>query len=101
MANTPLTKKDLTEVLNRSNRELMDHMTKSLGHERTRAKEEFDKVHVGLEAIKEMLVYRRELRNLFRELKARDKTLDESKSSRVSRGSARLVVLSQMRSCAR
>ncbi len=79
MATAPLTKNDLTEGLRLATREIMDHMSESLGRERDWAKEEFAAVHVELDAIKEMLVYRRELRNLFRELKARDNTLDESK----------------------
>ena len=65
--------------LRASTREILDHFTKSQGVQNTWIKEEFDKVHVELEAIKQLLVYRQELHNLVRELKAQGMTLNESK----------------------
>lgn len=46
---------------------------------RTEIHDEFDKVHVELEAIKELLVFRKEFENLVREIKARGMDLDEAR----------------------
>jgi hypothetical protein len=75
----PLTKRDLSEGLTLAAREIMDHVTKSFAAERLRSADESNKVHVELEAIKEMLAYRQEHRNLVRELKAQNIRLEDAK----------------------
>ena len=72
---TPASKDNLRS----STREIIDHFNQSQDKQSTWIKEEFDKVHVELEAIKQLLVYRQELHNLVRELKAQGMTLNESK----------------------
>lgn len=66
--------------------DLARHMTTSIGTVRgdigklrTEVKSGFEDVHIELEAIKELVVVRKELRNLVRELKTQGVVLDESR----------------------
>jgi hypothetical protein len=75
-----------TEHLRAAGQDIARHFNKSVGLVRgdvaalrTEMHEEFDKVHVELEAIKELLVFRKEFENLVREIKARGMDLDETR----------------------
>lgn len=73
-------------TIKQNTREIVSHFNVSQGKQNTWIKQEFeevderfDEIRAELEAIKEMLVMRQELRNLVRELKTKGIELDESK----------------------
>ena len=79
------TKPITTEHLSAAVQDIARHFNESVGLVRgdvttlrTEMHEEFDKVHVELEAIKELLVFRKEFENLVREIKARGMDLNEA-----------------------
>ncbi|MBI4092875.1 MAG: hypothetical protein HY420_03040 [Candidatus Kerfeldbacteria bacterium] len=76
----------LEATIKRNTREIVAHFNASQGEQNKWIKGEFEKVdqrfdeiRVELEAIKEMLAMKQELRNLVRELKAKGIELDESR----------------------
>jgi hypothetical protein len=72
MSSYPASKDDLRA----STREIIDHFTKIQTDQNTWIRDEFEKVHVELESIKQL---RSIVSSLVRELKVHGITLDESK----------------------